>query len=248
MLNGSPIVVVATIRSANDGTGDIPQIAIMPDPRTMGGGFQPMRTSGADAAVCGDCKYRTAMDGGCYVAPMGVASIWNGVRSGAITYATAPFVAALYARARRMRAIRIGSYGDPVAAPLTVWTTIRDSIGSARMIGYTHQWRLPIAAAFRDLYMASVDSPAERDAARAMGWRTYRARTADQPLDDCERVCPKSAEAGAMATCSQCRGCDGAARSADLRGYAVIVHGSAAGRASEAVRRASMGAMVRAGQ
>jgi len=70
--------------------------------------------------------------------------------------------------------------------------------------------------------MASVDTPAERVEAEAMGWRTFRVRLPDEALLPHEAICPASAEAGHKLTCEKCMACDGAN---GRRGrIAIVVH------------------------
>ncbi len=57
--------------------------------------------------------------------------------------------------------------------------------------------------------MASVDSPPQRQRALALGWKTFRVRTADEPVLAGEFVCPKSAEAGHRLLCIPCGACCG---------------------------------------
>jgi len=127
----------------------------------------------------------------------------------------------------RGRMVRLGSYGDPAAVPLEVWTQLLR--GAAGHTGYTHQWRDPRFRGFAALVMASADNPAERDEARAAGWRTFAIRLAGEPLAHRESICPASPEGGDKLTCAACGACDGAARG--RRGsVAIVVHGSLASR------------------
>lgn len=73
--------------------------------------------------------------------------------------------------------------------------------------------------------MASADSEADRVIAKAMGYRTFRVRTAAEPVQAGEFICPASEEAGKRKTCETCGACSGGvnSRKADP---AIIVHGS----------------------
>jgi hypothetical protein len=75
--------------------------------------------------------------------------------------------------------------------------------------------------------MASVDTVPERDVARALGWRTFRVRSAAQPLGAREIVCPASPEGGDRRQCVTCRACDGADRPGKAS-VAIVVHGTMA--------------------
>jgi hypothetical protein len=52
------------------------------------------------------------------------------------------------------KAVRIGAYGDPAAAPPELWLSIA-SVALAWM-GYTHQWRRPDMQVLRGVLMASI--------------------------------------------------------------------------------------------
>jgi len=75
--------------------------------------------------------------------------------------------------------------------------------------------------------MASADGPADREQARAAGWRTFTVRTADQPLAAREIVCPASPEGGDRLQCIDCGACDGADRPGKVS-VAIVVHGAMA--------------------
>ena len=109
--------------------------------------------------------------------------------------------------------LRLGTYGDPCAVPFSVWSPVLETEG-ARWTGYTHQWRSPfVDPRWRDLVMASVDSPALYRKAKAAGWRTFRVRHwvkgTPQPILKGERTCPASKEAGHLTTCILCNKCAG---------------------------------------
>ena len=124
------------------------------------------------------------------------------------------------------RAVRLGAYGDPAAIPARHWRALLRY--AAGRTGYTHQWRQSFAQALRELVMASADSAQERDTARAMGWRTFRVRGADETLGAREFACPASPEGGNRRQCIDCQACDGAARGPAQASVAIIVHGAMA--------------------
>jgi len=122
------------------------------------------------------------------------------------------------------RLIRFGTWGDPAAAPVELWTMLA---GLARgRTGYSHQWR-HANLALPALLMASVDTPEDAREAQAAGWRTFRVRRASEPVLPNEIICPASAEAGKRRTCETCKACSGATASAAARSVAIIVHGLA---------------------
>jgi hypothetical protein len=230
-IDGRPIVVIANrivVASTNAKTGDMVQTFIIPadvDPMTA------LRT-GQDAAVCGDCRHRPANDGSCYVnVGRSVASVYGAftraryARPG-IDYDPA-IIPALFAGLT----FRIGTYGDPFAAPFQVWRAA--TVNAAGINGYSHQWRRPEAQAFRLLCMASVDSESEAREAQAMGWRTFRVRAKDGAKLAGEVTCPASKEAGHKTSCAECKACGGV--SAKARAPIVIAaHGPTAKRFVEA--------------
>lgn len=202
--------------SMNKKTGPIAQAWILvPDEPPM----EAVR-AGRDAAICGDCALRG--DAGhnrkCYVHPWLAANqVWKQVRDGVYPDVDWPDLAAVL----EGRYLRLGAYGDPAAIPFDVWRqalTLADG-----WVGYTHQWRR-CDARFQTLTMASVDTAAECDEARAAGWRTFRVRPFDTPLLAEEIVCPASEEAGFKTTCQACQLCRGTATPA--RSIAIHPHGT----------------------
>jgi len=197
----TPIAVIATVRTRNAKTGPMIQTWIIRTDREPVGAV----AEGADRAICGRCPYRSG--NGCYVnighAPR---AVYLAFHRG--TYQQCPDLAAV-AAVGRGRKVRLGSYGDPVAAPVAVWNAlVSESTGHA---GYTHQWSWHRnALAFRQLVMASVDSPRERRKAKRAGWRTFRVKTKSAPRDRGEVVCPASSEAGKRVDCASCLACNGA--------------------------------------
>lgn len=194
----TPIVAIATPRSRNAKTGPMLQTWIIRADR------EPVGTvaRGADAPICGRCPYRAG--GGCYV------NIGHAPRAVFLK-----FKRRAYERARDLAAIgegrkvRIGSYGDPMAVPVQVWRELVSR--AAGWSGYTHQWNWhPAAAEFRNLVMASADSPSDRAAARSAGWRTFRVKTKGAPRLAGEVVCPASTERGKKTDCASCLACNGA--------------------------------------
>lgn len=221
MLDGAPIVGIAVLESENGKTGNMVQTYILRADMVP----TEALSTGADASVCGACVHRPANGGTCYVdVAKSVQSVYYAWMRGAY-----PLIApAKGARIVQKRAVRIGSYGDPAAIPAAHWRALIARTDGHT--GYTHQWRMPAAQPLRDIVMASADSESDRDIARAMGWRTFRVRTAAQPLGAREIMCPASDEAGNRRQCITCKACDGAARGPAQASVAIIVHGSKARR------------------
>ena len=227
LIDGAPIVVIATIKSRNVKTGDMVQTWILRQD------IAPLDAAknGADVSICGDCKHRPILGGACYVdlsrAPY---QVFKAFQRGAYPdISNNPDAIAAIGAGRK---VRIGSYGDPMAVPAVTWANLcRDASGHS---GYSHQWRnTGIDAGQRDavmaLCMASADTPAEKSAAKSLGYRTFRVRLAQEQLDNREIVCPASDEAGNKTTCAKCCACSGSVR-ASAADIAIVVHGSMARR------------------
>lgn len=223
MLDNRPIVVIAnkiTTNSQNTKTGDMVQTFILRDD------IKPTLAlkTGDDSSVCGQCRHRPTLGGSCYV------NVGQSVQSvfGAFTrdrYETRPHdeIPELF----RDRMCRIGTYGDPAAAPFEIW---EHAFQFAKGVnGYTHQWRL--FPKFKALCMASVDTPEEREEANAQGWRTFRVRGPSDMVLGREVVCPASKEAGFKTTCENCKACGGLSSKAKAD-IVIMAHGATAKRFS----------------
>ena len=246
------IAVIATglpgRESKNSKTGKMVQVWIIP----TDGGILPALANGTDASVCGDCPLRpitaraarraeklAARRAGrkpkpvsiCYVnqgrAPAGVSRTYF---AGSYT-PTSPELESRYLSGQRLR---FGAWGDPAAAPASLWTRLA-ALPGVRWAGYTHGHLLApsLVQDLRSLVMLSADSADIARDYQAQGWRTFRVRRgAADPLLPGEIACPASAEAGARVQCDRCLLCDGAARM-DIRrlpSIAIIDHGPGASR------------------
>jgi hypothetical protein len=215
LIDGAPIVLIGTKDSRNLKTGAQLQTWI------MRADLHPHAAvkSGDDVSVCGDCPQRPALGGGCYVVTwQAPASTWGAYQRGRHDRARSPADLIAFGSGEDLR---IGAYGDPGAVPLGVWQMLASDAKS--VTGFTHQWRRADPG-LASLCMASVESLEEAALARAMGWRTYRIRQADEPLGEREFVCPASAEAGKRLQCQECRACGGTG--AKARAHPVIIsHG-----------------------
>lgn len=210
LLDGAPIVVIATgfaQKSSNRKTGGMIQTYILRrdvDPVAA-------VNSGRDASICGDCPHRGTSDGQrnsgrtCYVnVGQGALAVYRAYKRGTYPLWDGYGV--------NLRKVRLGTYGDPAAAPAHIWQSLLH--GSTGHTGYTHQWRNPNAAHLRSLCMASADSPADAVLAQSMGWRTFRVGMWGEVERDraglTESLCPASEQAGKKLTCDTCLACDGA--------------------------------------
>lgn len=221
-IDGAPIVAIATLKSVNGKTGNLVQTWILREDISPLDAIQ----SGADASICGNCTHRgtAKRKRTCYVdIGKSPSSVWSAFHRGQyIDLSDDPgTVAMLIAQ----RIVRMGAYGDPAMVPVRQWRMLLAA--AAGRTGYTHAWRRMWAQALRPYVMASVDSVAEQDTARAMGWRTFRVRTKTEPLESNEFACPASPEGGERMQCIDCQACDGADRPGKSSAT-IIVHGAMA--------------------
>ncbi len=206
-LDGAPIAIIATglagARNRKTGPGLIQTYIIRSD-------LPPIEASrsGADASICGDCQHRGQADGtraigrSCYVnLSWGPTTVYRTMVAGRYDHLDVESAADLF----RGRRVRLGTYGDPAAAPISFWDALL--VNSGRITGYTHQWRR--FPEFSSYCMASADSAADRAAARMLGFRTFRVLTDHDTLDRHEVACPASAESGHKTTCDACLACGG---------------------------------------
>jgi hypothetical protein len=221
-IDGKRIVVIATgfRKSKNRKTGNMIQTWIVLED------IHPLEVlrEGLDGSICGDCRHSSKGNdgsGACYVnvawAPSG---IWKAFKRGSY-----PRLLLKDFSLFNGLKVRFGAYGDPAAAPLALWRRIAQEC--AGHTGYTHQWkRFP---GYRDLLMASVDTPEEAAAASARGYRTFRIRVEGAPALPKEFVCPASEEAGHKLLCEDCMACDGHRRGERRASPVIQVHGVWAG-------------------
>lgn len=208
LIDGKPIVVIVNKLDGSDNakTGAIVQSFII---RSDVAPTDALKT-GDDASICGECPHRPLLaktngQAPCYVnVGRSVRSVYEAYRRGRYTRADA----ATIARALQGKIVRLGTYGDPAAAPVTMWAQITRYAASRR--GYTHQWARPDfdASAWAPLVMASADSIDEAARANLLGMRVFRVSMGID-VQAGEAMCPASAEAGKRATCSKCTLCAG---------------------------------------
>lgn len=205
-LDGAPIVVIATgIRgsSRNAKTGAMVQTYII---RSDMAPIEAVR-AGADASICGTCPHRgdgTGAGRSCYVTLIHEPrSVYASYKRGVYPKASAFQARALFAG----KMVRLGTYGDPAAAPFAMWKV---ALGDAQgWTGYTHQWRT-VGTQWSALIMASADSLDDMEAAHALGYRTFRVTA--EPFANVkgrETICPASEEKGKRTDCFSCRACMG---------------------------------------
>jgi len=212
-IDGQPIVVIVTglKRTDNRKTGTMLQswILLQNTPPC------DAANQGADVSICGDCKHRTW--GTCYVnlghSPY---NVYNAYKRGSY-----PWMDVNVIRDIKDRTLRIGSYGDPAAVPHDVWKLLINSIKG--ITGYTHQWKFKANQHLSNYCMASVDSIAEAQRAKKLGFRTFRIILEGEELLEDEYYCPAL---DGKATCDNCLSCNGFANGGDKKNPVIILHGS----------------------
>jgi len=225
LLDGSPIVVIALVKSSNKKTGNMVQTYIIRSD------MDPLTASkhGHDYAICGDCKHRgepdpkgpgkQAIKRSCYVTLFhGPLQVYKSYKKG--NYTTAEDLAALAAG----RMVRLGTYGDPAAVPSHIWDSLlKDSAGHT---GYTHQSNIPGADVRPDLTMISADTLKDAQRSWISKRRTFRVIHLITDKHANEILCPASIEAGRKAQCNDCKLCMGSHASAPS--IAIVAHGNGA--------------------
>lgn len=212
-IDGKPIVVILTglaSNSENSKTGDLVQSFVI---RSDVLPTDALKT-GDDVSICGQCQHRPLLArmleraglpaSPCYVnVGRSVLSVFNAYRRGSYARATSIVQVAALLRGRKLR---LGTYGDPAAAPAALWTLLVSL--SAGRVGYTHQWQAVgfDVAAWAPLVMASADSAAEALQAHALGMRYFRVSIGVDRQPG-EVSCPSSAEAGRSRPKKQCSDC-----------------------------------------
>lgn len=208
IIDGRPIVVIINKIDGSDNakTGAIVQSFII---RSDIAPTAALKT-GDDASICGLCPHRPILaktngQAPCYVnVGRSVRSVYEAYKRG--RYARASL--ATIADALKGKIVRLGTYGDPAAAPVAMWQAITANAAGRR--GYTHQWQAENFdhASWAPLVMASADSIDEAAQANLYGMRVFRV-SVGVDLQAGEAVCPASAEGGRKATCEKCILCSG---------------------------------------
>lgn len=234
-IDGAPIVVIINRidqDSENEKTGALVQSFIL---RSDVAPTDALKT-GQDASICGECQHRPKLaktNGAapCYVnVGRSVRSVYEAYRRGRYTRADH----ATIARALAGKIVRLGTYGDPAAAPVQVWERItRYALGRR---GYTHQWDRPgfDAAAWGRLVMASADTIDEAAKANLLGMRVFRVSIGVDKQPG-ETICPASAEGGKKSTCAKCTLCAGTS----IQARDVVIADHATGHARRVIKIAT---------
>lgn len=208
VLDGKPIVVIATMKTDNSKTGNVVQTWI------LRADMNPLEALAAkeDVSVCGVCPLRQSIGGACYVtvfhSPL---VVWKAWKRGAysVDWQSSSFAG---------RVFRLGSYGDPAAVPMWVWTAATRS--AAARVGYTHQLAHPkFDPAITEMCMVSAETPKGAAKAQAQGFRTFRVKSPETPSLDGEVVCLADSKG---LTCVECRMCNGTSQGPSV---VIDVHG-----------------------
>ena len=236
MIDGSPIVAIATPGSSNRKTGGMLQIWILSavlDPITA-------NRTGADYSICGGCPLRgepnpeketgTAKRRGCYVAlhqaPLSVFKAFQRGRYPELE----PGELTDYGAGQN---IRLGAYGDPAAVPVWVWVRLLRACDG--WTGYTHQLNMDNTPdELAEFCMVSADTEKEAREHWRRGRRTFRIVPDTMSIDPKNEVlCPATKEGGQRTTCADCGLCMGEHPTA--RSIAAVVHGAGAKHAAGAI-------------
>jgi len=227
-IDGKPIVVIANriaAKSTNEKTGHMVQTFIIRSD------INPVAAlkSGDDESVCGNCPHRPANEGTCYVRVFqSVRSTFEAYKRNRYARPGVDYAKALLPKLFTGLAFRMGSYGDPAAAPFQIWRMC--TLNAAVVNGYTHQWQDSRFQAFRLLCMASADNSTEMEKAHSMGWRTFRVRAHSEPVfKGLEVICPASKEADYKTDCASCKACGGLSAKAKVS-IVIMAHGATAKR------------------
>ncbi len=205
-----PIVVIATYGSTNTKTGSAHRQMVQTWILRQDVAPVAAKKQGLDLAVCGDVPCRAW----CYVF-RGPQSVWKAYKNGSYSQA------GLKPCAQGID-LRIGSYGDPSAVPVHVWS--RHTRRSRGHSGYSHHWER-LDDRWKRFVMASTETPWDTIRANALGWRSFRVKLPEEPLLPGERGCPASAELGKVLSCVECGQCDGTNSGAKRPSRAINAHG-----------------------
>ena len=163
-------------------------------------------------SACGGCALLAS--GICYVNKSWLRKAWERVEKTTANLRD-------FAKVRRVkrRPHRIGSEGDPCAAPLSFWREFFKTVRPKGWTSYVHGWKArkmhttgDMAPAcdtgFSAFSMASCDTVEERKEAKALGYRTARVAIEGEPLQKGEIICPAIKTDGRI-QCAECLLCDG---------------------------------------
>ena len=210
ILDGAPIVYIATLSTSNRKTGDMVQTWILRSD------INPVEASKQklDGSICGNCPQRQSTGGACYV-NIGQApnSIYKAYKNGRYP----KFDIELHGQYLANRKIRLGAYGDPAAIPFDINKTLTELAISHT--GYTHQIaHKNFDKRYIDICQISADTPKQALKYQSMGAKTFRVALPNDSLYDNEIECLADSKG---LNCIDCGLCDG-----QTKNIAIVVHGS----------------------
>ena len=220
LIDGQPIVAIATYSDKNTKTGLMVQTYILCqniDPRDA-------NKTGQDFSICGNCplkgiptmdpKRKLAEKRKCYVRiDQGSLIVWKAYQKG--SYPKTNDISEL----GRGRMVRLGTYGDPAAVPSYVWhQLLEEAIGHT---AYSHQ--NDIIPIDKKIFMGSADSLEHAKKFWNDNIRTFRVIQNLDEIQDNEILCPASKEAGRKSTCAKCKLCSGTS-SNSKKSIAIVQH------------------------
>jgi len=210
MLDGEPIVVIATLETSNRKTGQMVQTWIIRSDIAP----TDAAKNGKDKSICGSCPHRHYSKGVCYVnlahAPL---AVYKGYQRGIYP----AFDPVLHGDLFAGRKIRLGAYGDPAAAPFEIMEhAAKMGIGHT---GYTHQIQHKnFDKRYLTLCQVSADSPKQALKYQALGANTFRVAMEGDSLAENEIECLSDSKG---MQCIDCMLCDGSKKN-----IALAVHGT----------------------
>lgn len=205
-LSGEMIVVILTIVSSNEKTGNIAQITYIPLIHYENSEERLILKQ----AVCGNCPL---LENICYVLPMATNAIKRAYKKG--NYKDLHNDKYKICEVLSKFIVRNGQDGDPLSIPDDMAYLF--GIASLVHLSYTHQWR--DRPEHVGLHMASVETKEQAIEAQSEGWNTFRIIKDKSKLMDNEVLCPNVENKDIQ--CMSCQLCTG-----NKCNVAVIAHGS----------------------
>lgn len=198
VLDGQPIVVIATLETNNAKTGNMVQTWILRED------VNPLTASKEklDVSVCGMCPQRRSLGGACYV------TLHQAPRAVYQSYVKGNyqvFDSEIHSQFFAGRSVRLGAYGDPAAVPVSVWEKVVKL--SKNHTGYTHQLgHKNFDKRIAQYCMISADTEKQALKAQKQGFKTFRVKTENMNKLENEITCLSDSHG---ITCLDCGLCDG---------------------------------------
>lgn len=197
VLDGSPIVCIATLNTSNLKTGGMIQTWILREDVAPSAAVK----TGQDSSVCGRCPHRHFSGGGCYVLPFQAPTrVFKSYHRGSY-----PMLSPENLGRFMGRSIRLGSYGDPAAVPYHVWLAVVALCDGHT--GYTHQYgHKCFDEKLLEFCQVSVDTENQFQKMKELGVGTFRVKGKDAPILEDEIECLSDTK---KIPCIACGLCDG---------------------------------------